>query len=266
MSASRWRLDGQFALVTGGTKGIGKAAVEELCALGASVFTCGRSADTLADCLSQWRQQGLRVDGCVCDVSDSDARQALVSKVSEFCGGTLNVAFLNVGTNVRKVAVDVTASDYDFIMNTNLTSTFHFSQLLHPLLQAAVTSSASKNASLIFNSSVAGVVAIQSGSVYACSKAALNQLAQNLTCEWGRKGIRVNSVCPWYTDTPLVASVLADQQKVDSIIARTPLGRVARPEEVAAAVAFFALPCSSFTSGQALCVDGGFTSNGWFSY
>lgn len=266
MAASRWRLDGQFALVTGGTKGIGKAAVEELCALGCAVFTCGRAQETLDACLAEWRARGFQVDGCACDVADAAARAHLVTHVSAFCGGQLNVAFLNVGTNVRKPTLEVAPAEYELILNTNLTSTYHLAQLVHPLLLAASMQSASHNASLILNSSVAGVVAMQSGSAYAISKAALNQFVKNLACEWGRSSIRANTVCPWYTDTPLVASVLADAQKVESIIGRTPMGRVARPEEVAAAVAFFALPASSYTTGQSLCVDGGFTANGWFTY
>ena len=90
------------------------------------------------------------------------------------------------------------------MMDTNFSSAFALCQQLKPLLKRAA--SKGRSASVVLNTSVAGVVAISSGSVYAATKAALNQLAKNLACEWGREGIRVNAVCPWYTDTPLVRS------------------------------------------------------------
>ena len=127
-------------------------------------------------------------------------------------------------------------------------------QQLKPLL--------TPQASIVFNSSVAGVVAISSGSIYAATKSALVQLARSLACEWGREGVRVNGVAPWYTDTPLAAPVLADPARLGIILARTPLGRVASAEEVAAAIVFLCLPAASYITGQTLVVDGGFSVNG----
>jgi tropinone reductase I len=261
MAASRWRLDGQRALVTGGSLGIGLAAVEELCALGARVFTCARNEERLKQALHKWALAGLNVSGVACDVSTADGRETLLRALREWSGGALELAFLNAGTNIRKATVEYSAADLETVLGLNLTSTFALTQLLHPLLLEAAKT-ARTGASLIFNSSVAGVTAISSGTPYAMSKAALNQLASNLGCEWGRSGIRCNSVCPWYTRTPLAAPVLEDGAKLSAILERTPLGRIAEPEEVAACVAFLCLPASSYVTGQTLVCDGGFSKSG----
>ena len=264
-SSARWRLDGKRALVTGGTLGIGKATVEELCALGARVFTCGRQEARLEQTLLDWRAAGLDVSGVACDVSTSEGRETLLLAVREWSGGVLEFAFLNAGTNIRKATVDYTAAELETVLGLNMTSTFVLTQLLHPLLlEAAKTSPA--GASLVFNSSVAGVTAISSGTPYAMSKAALNQLASNLCCEWGRTRIRVNSVCPWYTRTPLAAPVLEDGAKLAAILERTPLGRIAEAEEVAACVAFLCMPASSYVTGQTLVCDGGFSKAGYYVF
>jgi|APGre2960657444_1045066.scaffolds.fasta_scaffold01713_3 Tropinone reductase 1 len=197
--ASRWRLDGQVALVTGGTKGIGRATVEELCLLGASVFTCARDEGALAESLAEWRARGLSVEGVACDVSDGEQRKRLVEACSAHFGGALNILFCNAGTNVRKATVDYSEADFLNVLGLNFSATYNLVQLVHPLLLAAAARG--QGASVVFNSSVAGVVAISSGTVYAASKAALNQLARNLACEWGRQGVRVNAVAPWYTVT-----------------------------------------------------------------
>jgi Tropinone reductase 1 len=111
--------------------------------------------------------------------------------------------------------------------------------------------------------SVAGFTAIGTGTPYAMTKAALAQMTRNLAVEWASDGIRVNSVAPWYIETPLVEAVLKDPNYRERVISRTPLRRIGRPEEVAGAVAFLCLPASSYITGQCLFVDGGFSVNGF---
>jgi Tropinone reductase 1 len=95
------------------------------------------------------------------------------------------------------------------------------------------------------------------------SKAALNQMTRNLAVEWAGDAIRVNAVAPWYTDTPLARQVLDDPTFEAEVLARTPLARIGRPEEVAAAVAFLCLPAAGYITGQTLAVDGGFSVFGF---
>jgi Tropinone reductase 1 len=114
----------------------------------------------------------------------------------------LAAAVNNVGSNVRKPTLEYTEDDFQFVFNTNLQSAFVLSQMAHPLLKA------SSAGVVLFNSSVAGgPISMRSGVLYAMTKAAMNQLARNLSVEWAKDGIRVNAVCPWYTATDLAMQV-----------------------------------------------------------
>jgi Tropinone reductase 1 len=164
-----------------------------------------------------------------------------------------------VGTNIRKPSLQFTDADCEALHRTNLLSAFCLTRDLHPLLKAA------GHACVLFNSSVAGgPTAMKSGSLYAMSKASLNQLARNLTCEWAGEGIRVISVAPWYTATPLAMQVLADKEFEAEVLARTPMRRVAEPVEIARVMAFLASDAASYVTGVTLPVDGGYSVMGLF--
>ncbi|GAU36377.1 hypothetical protein TSUD_151440 [Trifolium subterraneum] len=253
----RWSLTGMTALVTGGTRGIGHAIVNDLAAFGATVHTCSRTESELNKCLQEWQSQGFLVTGSVCDVSSRTQRENLVQQVSSTFNGKLNIFINNVGTNFRKPTIDYTAEEYSELMTINLDSAFHLCQLTHPLLKE------SRVGSIVFISSVAGVVSLGTGSVYAASKAAINQLTKNLACEWAKDGIRSNCVVPWATRTPLVEHLFKNQKFVDDIMARTPLKRIAEPEEVSSLVTFLCLPAASYITGQVISVDGGLTVFGF---
>ncbi|CAI5514191.1 unnamed protein product [Closterium sp. Naga37s-1] len=267
MAAARWRLDGQTALVTGATKGIGRAIANELASLGAHVFVCSRGEADVAATVAELQSQGWAATGWACDVKEPEQREVLISKVSETFGGKLNHLINNVGTNIRKPTVDYSLADFHHVWGTNFESAYHLCQLAHPLLKAAASAGAAGaaagggkgNASIVFNSSVAGVVAIRSGTLYGATKAAMNQLTKNLACEWAKDGIRVNAVAPWYMATDLANQVLKDEAFSADVISRTPLRRVGEPQEAAAAVAFMCMPAASYVSGQVLAVDGAFT-------
>ncbi|KAA3464263.1 tropinone reductase-like protein [Gossypium australe] len=254
---SRWFLDGMTALVTGGTRGIGHAIVEELAGLGASVYTCSRNGDELNKCLKEWESKGFLVNGSVCDASSEDQRLTLIDNVASVFNGKLNILVNNVGTNIRKPTVEYTAEVYSKLMSTNFESSYHFCQLAHPLLKA------SGKGSIVFISSVAGLTHIGSGSIYAPIKAAINQLTKNLACEWAKDNIRTNCVAPWYIRTSLVEDLLEKKEFMAKVISRTPLERIGEPEEVSSMVAYLCLPAASYITGQIVSVDGGFTVNGF---
>lgn len=252
-SSSRWSLAGKTALVTGGTRGIGLAVVEELAELGATIHTCSRNTAELNERLQEWASKGFKVTGSVCDASSREQREQLMQKVSSVFDGKLNLLINNVGTNIRKPTTDYIPEEYSRIMATNLESAYHLSQLAYPLLKASGVGS------IVFVSSVAGLVHLSSGSIYGATKGAVNQLTRNLACEWAKDNIRVNCVAPWYIRTSLVENLLNNKEFLDMVISRTPLQRPGEPKEVSSLVAYFCLPAASYITGQVVAVDGGMT-------
>ncbi|XP_058097807.1 tropinone reductase homolog At5g06060-like [Magnolia sinica] len=253
-----WSLQGMTALVTGGTKGLGHAIVEELAEFGASVHTCARNEAELEECLRVWKESGFRVTGSVCDVSVREAREKLMEDVSFLFQGKLNIFICNAATFLLKPTAEVTAEEFSFVTATNFESAYHFSQLAHPLLKA------SGQGSIVFLSSAASLVATCAATVYSALKGALNQLAKNLACEWGKDNIRTNCVAPWMNKTTLSTPVLGNKELVEGMMARTPLRRFGNPKVVSSLVAFLCLPVASYITGQVIAIDGGFTVNGFY--
>ncbi|KAJ1422031.1 Short-chain dehydrogenase/reductase SDR [Sesbania bispinosa] len=254
----RWSLNGMTALVTGGTRGIGHAIVEELMGFGARVHTCARNEDDLSKCLKEWNDSSFEVTGSVCDVSVPQQREALMETVSSVFNGKLNILINNVGTNIRKPMTDFTTEEFSRLIDTNLGSTFHMCQLAYPLLKASGVGS------VVFTSSVSGFVSLKSMSVQGATKAAINQLTKNLACEWAKDNIRCNAVAPWYIKTSMVEQVLSNKDYLEEVYSRTPLRRLGDPAEVSSVVAFLCLPASSYITGQIICVDGGMSVNGFY--
>ncbi|MEM1329926.1 MAG: SDR family oxidoreductase [Planctomycetota bacterium] len=248
------------AVVTGGTTGIGAATAELLLSRGWRVLIAARTPANIEVRVSHWREQGHDALGVACDLATDTGLQQLIDAASKDLGGP-DVLVNNVGTNIRKPSLEYSESEIDQILRTNLGGPFTLCRALQPAMLEH-----GHEPSIVNVSSVAAQRCIASGVAYAASKAGLDQITRYLAAEWAptpdRKGVRLNSVLPWYIDTPLVAPVLTDQVKMPRILERTPMGRVGKPEEVAAAIAFFASTDASFITGQTLAVDGGFMAAG----
>jgi NAD(P)-dependent dehydrogenase (short-subunit alcohol dehydrogenase family) len=265
-------MDGKIVFITGSTKGIGYAAAQEFLDLGAKVLVNGRDADACREAC-----QKMFCYPVVGDISTPEGRDQVVRRVRELCDQLTGWELLeypcidclvnNAGTNVRAPALEAEARDYRRIMDVNLDATYHLSLALQPFL--AESARLGRHPTIVNVASAAGVASTGSGAAYAMSKAGVVQLTKTLACEWAHLGIRVNAIAPWVTWTPLLRDAVEGPGKEDqrASLARaeraTPLGRAAQPEEMASAIAFFAMPASSYVTGQCLSVDGGLLAEGF---
>jgi Tropinone reductase 1 len=254
--SDRWNLKNKKALITGATKGIGKAIAEEFLDLGAQVFIVARNESEVQQAISDWKSKGWNAEGTKADITNLNDRKKIFEQI-ETKLGDLNILVNNVGTNIRKKVMEYSTEEYEFLVKTNMTATFEMCRLAHPLLRKA------KEAAIINVVSVSGLTHIRTGSPYAMSKAATIQLTRNLAVDWAEDGIRVNAVAPWYIRTPLAETVLKNKEYLESVLERTPMKRIGEPEEVAATVAFLCMHGASYITGQCIAVDGGFMVKGF---
>ncbi|MEN4905186.1 SDR family oxidoreductase [Luteimonas sp. TWI1416] len=258
MDPQRWRLDGQCALVTGGSAGIGRAIARELAGFGATVLIVGRNGDALEaareELLEAFPQADVRA--LIADVVDEEQRGEILDWVEDQ-GQGLNILVNNAGGNVPRAATEYGEDEWREIFEINVFSAFELTRLAHPLLTRHASSS------VVNVGSVSGITHVRTGVVYGMSKAALHQMTRNLAAEWAEDGVRVNAVAPWYIRTRRTSAPLADPDYLDEVLLRTPMGRIGEPEEVAAAVAFLCLPAAGYITGECIAVDGGFLRYGF---
>jgi Tropinone reductase 1 len=246
-----WSLEGQRAVVTGATSGIGLATAQELTALGAEVLIVARKVADIEASVAAILRDGLKAHGCAADLSGAEGRQAVRNRVDELWGG-LDILVNNVGMNIRAPTLDYPMENLRQLMAANLESAFGMSQLMHPHLRA------SRGAVVNVSSIASRTIVRMSTAAYAMTKGALDSMTDFLAVEWGPDGIRVNAVHPWYIRTRLAEPVLADEARRRRILDSTPLGRIGEPEDVARVVAFLAMPAAAHVSGAHVPVDGAF--------
>jgi Tropinone reductase 1 len=250
-------LAGRRALVTGASRGLGAAIARRVAAEGAEVVLLARGRDALEREAEAIRARGGAAQVCAVDVTDR-AACAHAAEHLLATGGPIDLLVNNAGGNVRKAAEDFTLEEWDRLLALALTAPFQWARLLLPGMRA-------RGGGRIVNvSSVAGLTALPTGAPYGVAKAGLIQLTKNLAREWGRYGITVNAIAPWYVPTPLTEGVLAAPAFRQAVLEATPVGRLGTPDEVAAAVAFLLGPEAGWISGACLPLDGGFTAASFY--
>ena len=246
-------VEGQVVLVSGGSRGIGRALAEGFASRDAQVIIAGRDARTLEETAGEISRGTHSVDCEVCDVAKPEEVAALVSRVLDkfsHIDTLLNVA----GVNKRMKVENYTLEEYDWIVDINLRGAFVMAQAVGRHMIA-------RGAGQIINVDSLNTYAPLTGAApYAMSKAGVLMMTRALGNEWGRHGVRVNSIAPGFFPTALSGKMWSQEKMLDWAHANTPLQKLGDVEELVGAAIFLASPASSFITGQTIRVDGGFTA------
>ncbi|MBI3116422.1 MAG: SDR family oxidoreductase [Thaumarchaeota archaeon] len=246
-------LEGKVALVTGGNSGIGRAVAE--------LFAREKAKVVIADIKRGETARAIEQQGGVATFIPADVRDdSRVKRLVDGCVkkyGTLDIVCNNAGIELVGPLVETTEEEWDRVVDTNLNSVFLVSRHALPYM-------IKKRKGVIVNiASQLGIVAMENLAAYSATKAGVILLTKAMALEHAKDGIRVNCVCPGAIDTPLTDRILRHQQDPKkgrkTLIAKHPIGRLGRPEEIAQAVLFLASERSSFATGAALVVDGGYS-------
>ncbi|MGY1942871.1 glucose 1-dehydrogenase [Nocardia asiatica] len=246
MTHNNSRFDGQVALVTGGSSGMGLATARRLLTEGARVVVTGRDKTRLDAAVAELNgdDRVVAIPGDAGRVADLDALVAAIRDRH----GRLDVVFANAGVASFQPHAEITEDEFDRVVDTNFKGVFFTIQKALPLL--------SEHAAIVINASWTLHRGLPGGTLYAATKAAVHNLARTLAAELGPRGIRVNSVSPGYIETPMFHDNVSPDAHA-AVLAEVASRRLGTAEDVADAVAFLASAEASYINGQDLVIDGG---------
>jgi NAD(P)-dependent dehydrogenase (short-subunit alcohol dehydrogenase family) len=246
-------LNGQTAVVTGASRGIGRAIALRLAESGANVVATGRDADLLEGTATAIREAGGMAFPVTADLNDAGDRRRLVDAALEQFGA-VDILVNNAGVNRVEPTTGVTEDTWDWIIDTNLKAVFFLTQLVaQDMLERG-------RGRIVNIGSEAGLKGYAEHAVYGTSKGGLVTMTKVLAVEWGGEGIRVNAVCPGATWTGMTAPAMEDPAIRDQIINRGVVGRICQPEEIAEMVAYLCGEAADMITGQVISIDGGSTA------
>ncbi|MBI3512472.1 MAG: SDR family oxidoreductase [Proteobacteria bacterium] len=249
-------LSGRVAVVTGSSKGIGRAIAERMAEAGAKVVVSSRKAPVCEEVVATITKAGGTAMTIACNIGHKEQLQALVDGTLKQWG-RLDILVCNAAVNPFYGSLtDIPDDAFDRIMGSNVRSNHWLCQMALPHIAAA------GGGAVIIVSSIGGLRGSKTLGTYAISKAADFQLARNLSVEWGSKNITVNSIAPGLVRTDFARALWEDPARLATTLKQSPLGRIGEPDDIAGAAVFLAAPAGRFVTGQVLVVDGGVTTSG----
>jgi NAD(P)-dependent dehydrogenase (short-subunit alcohol dehydrogenase family) len=253
---TRFDLTGKTALVTGASRGIGRAVAVGFAEAGADVALSARTAEALGETVAAVEALGRKAVVVPADVTDRDAVRRMVDGTVEALGG-IDVLVNNAGgTSFVVPFTDLRFSGWEKVMALNAASVVH-------VTQAAAAHLLERGSGSVVNvASIAAFGGAPGLTPYGASKAAVVSLTKSLALEWASRGVRVNALCPGWTATDLTRGIWEDEELSRATAATIPMARWGRPEEMVGAAVFLASDASSYLTGQAIVVDGGLTAGG----
>jgi NAD(P)-dependent dehydrogenase (short-subunit alcohol dehydrogenase family) len=240
------------ALVTGASRGIGRAIAVALGAAGAAVACAARSRDQVDAAAAEITAAGGRARALRLDVTRSEQIAVGVEEI-EGALGPIDVLVNNAGITMEKKTTEVTDEDWDAVLATNLTSMFRCARAVAPGMMRL------ERGKIINIGSMYGIIGVPRYAAYCASKAAVDGLTRSLAAEWARHGIQVNCLAPGYMNTDISRAALADEKTRALFLSKVPARRIGEPEEVGALAVYLASPASDFMTGQTVYLDGGQT-------
>lgn len=256
MTDSLFDLTGKVAIVTGSTKGIGRAIAEALARAGAKVVISSRKADSCEEVAGVIRSEGLTAVAIPCHIGKREDVEHLVSETrSEF--GQIDILVCNAAVNPYYGPMAGLSDDaFTKVIDSNVRSNIWLANLVLPEMAER------KDGSLIIVSSIGGLKGSLNLGIYAISKAADFQLARNLAVEWGPHNIRVNCIAPGLVRTDFARTLWENPETLAKAESSTPLRRIGEPEDIAGAAVLLASPAGRWITGQVIVIDGGVTIGG----
>lgn len=246
-----FRLDGKRALVAGASSGIGLACAAALAQAGASVTLAARSGDKLQSAVAALTDAGLSADALTLDVTDIPATQATVA-----AHGPYDILLNSAGLAIHAPAIDTQIADFDAVSDLNFKAAYFLTTAVAKGLLAA-----GKPGSLINITSQMAFVGGVDRAVYCATKHAVEGFTKSMAIEWGKQGIRVNTICPTFMRTPLTEQTFSNPQRVAWIMEKIKLGRVGEVTDIMGPVVYLASDAAAMMTGTHLLIDGGWTAD-----
>ncbi|MFL6653085.1 MAG: SDR family NAD(P)-dependent oxidoreductase [Sulfurifustaceae bacterium] len=246
-------LSGKVAVVTGGNGGIGLAMARGLASAGAKIVVAARNAEKSQAAVNELQKSGAAALAVTTDVTDAKSVQTMVDETVKRYG-RLDILINNAGITLRGATHDLSAADWQKVLDTNVTGAFLCSKAAYPVMKKAGGGKVINIGSFLSN------VALSFNPAYCTSKGAIVQLTRSTACAWAPDNIQVNAVLPGWVDTDMTRAARGVPGLTDYVLVRTPMKRVGQPDDLAGVAVFLASAASNFVTGAAIPVDGGLSA------